>query len=182
MRHTDVLSIWIWANYNLVSVDNEHGHLSSYVCLRDNGENKDLIFNQSTETTSYVALGYFSHANSTMLGLSISSSFDRVTDLESFDIHVPEPTGSYEEWSWMLQVQEIKEKGTLRELEDGAMQWNLRAKWGAAYYVENEEHAGLLIDLNSKNVGENSYNGMFSIDRYLNFEGGEVWDYWYLAQ
>lgn len=164
-----------------VSVNNEYGDLLSDVYLSDGTEKKSFGFYQSTETISYPGFSYFTYTDS--VNISIYSSFDRAADLESCGIHVPAQVGSYEEWSRMLQVQEIKEKGNPQEREDGAMQWDFQTKWGTAHYIEDEEYAELEIYLN-RWVGENSYSGMFCIERYVDFAGqglGEEWYYRYFS-
>ena len=109
--------------------------------------------------------------------------------MESYSIYVPEPISSYEDWSHMFQVEEIKEKGELQEL-DGIKWWVFQTKWGQAYYMEEEENgsdsadyrtaASLQIYLDEWIVGENHYNGIFSINRYVdNYIGGEEWSYEY---
>lgn len=50
-------------------------------------------------------------ALSLVVNISIYSFFDKVTDLDSCNISVLVPTGSYEDWDCMLHVQGIKEKG-----------------------------------------------------------------------
>ncbi len=166
------------------TVDNEYGYLSSDVSLEDDGEYKGFAFYQSTETISYPALSYSSqkYSNNIFVDISIYSSFDKVADLASCGIDVPAPTGSYEDWSRMLKVQEIKEKGELQETEAGVSCWEFLTKWGTAYYTENTEYdsANLEIYLNDWTVGENRYNGIFTIDRYVDSSiGADIWIYGY---
>lgn len=164
------------------SVMNEYGDLQSDVSSEDGGEQKFLSFYQHTETVSYPAISYSNQIsdNHMLVNISIYSSFDRVSDLESCKIHVPAPTGTYEDWCSMLPVQEIKANGTRQEQEGGEAYWEFPTKWGQARYMEGEGYARLEIYLNNWTVGENDYNGIFSIDRYVDFGGtglGESWTY-----
>ncbi len=156
----------------------------SDVSPEDDGEYKGFALYQSTETISYPALSYSSQkfSNNILVNISIYSSFDKVADLASCDIDVPTPTGSYEDWSRMLKVQEIKEKGEQQETQAGVSCWKFLTKWGTAYYTENAEYdsANLEIHLNGWTVGENRDNGIFTIGRYVDSSiGVDIWIYGY---
>lgn len=171
-------------DYDNSTVENEYGRLSSDVSSVDDGMSYFLSFRQEAGNVDYPAISYSvqKSGSHSLRNISVYSSSDWAANLEACGIKLPAAIGSYDEWCRIFRVEEIKEKGEPQETENGMSCWKFQTKWGSAYYTEaaadNSSH--LQIMLNGLEVGEERYDGMFAIDRYVDTNiGADVWTYQY---